>query len=159
MKTTERIVAHVAANPGVRYADLCAAVGVSSHSGFVAYVRKTGRIFSAGPRSWQRYYPTAEQAWAGEAAAHAEAAKATRERNERTWQENNRRRKAASRLLGRNRNTRPKQAVQGEPNVSEFIVRGKRYVIPAKRDDAAGPPRVVNSAEVSPWVAALVGAR
>ena len=159
MKITDRIVAHVAANPGVRYADLCAAVGISTRAGHVAYVRKTGRIFAAGPRSWQRYFPTAEQAWVADAQVHAEAQAAERERNRRAALEANRRRKAASRLLGRSINTRPKQAVQGEPSVREFVVDGRRYALAPQRPCVQAVPRVVDSSQSRPWAAAAVGAR
>ena len=159
MKITERIVAHVAKNPVVRYADLCAAVGISTHAGHVAYVRKTGRVFSAGPRSWQRYFPTAEQAWAAEADVQAEAKAAERERNRRAALETNRRRKAASRLLGRSRNTRPTQAVQGEPSKREFVVYGKRIALGATCTGSQTVPRVVDPMQSRPWAAAAVGAR
>lgn len=159
MKITERIVAHVAANPGVRYADLCAAVGIPSTAGHVAYVRKTGRIFSAGPRSWQRYFPTAEQALSAEPEVQAEAKAAERERNRRAALESNRRRKAASRLLGRSRNTRPTQAVQGEPSKREFVVGGKRIALATTCTKSQTVPRVVDSSQSRPWAAAAVGAR
>lgn len=149
---TERIAAHVAAHPGVRYAELCAAVGISTRCGLVAYARRTGRIFSAGLRHWQRYYPSADEASAADAQVRKEAVQHLHDSRVRGDAERNRRRKAASKVLGRSRNTRPTQAVQGAPSATSFVVDGKRFLIqPERARDPDAPPRVVNPAECRPW--------
>jgi hypothetical protein len=156
--TVERIVAHVAANPGVRYADLCAAVGITSSCGFVAYARRRGLIFAAGPRSWQRYFPTAAEAAVADQMVRDMVLQHERARKAREAQEHNRRRKAASRLLGKSRNTRPNQAVHGEPAARSFVVDGRRFVVAAPPAEAK-PPRAVSSAEARAWAVAVAQQR
>lgn len=52
------------------------------NNGMLTFLRKAGRIHAAGPRSWQRYYSTAEQAAraAPRIEAHAKMAEAHRRR-------------------------------------------------------------------------------
>jgi hypothetical protein len=70
----ERIVAYVAAHPGCTRAELMAGCGVADPRwSMPTYCCKAGLIHVAGPRSWQRYYPTAEQAQSKHAKLCADA--------------------------------------------------------------------------------------
>lgn len=150
MTTTDRIAAHVAAHPGVRYADLCAAVNTKRRSGHIAYAVNTGRIFSAGVHGDTRLYPTRAEAETAEPQLRRAAELRRAEVKKRADEERNRRRKAANRILGRSRNTRPAQAVRGEPSVGEFVVAG-RLVRVAPRQGAQQVPRVVDPSQCRPW--------
>lgn len=72
--TSARIVAYVAAHPGCTRANLLAGCGITdSACSLPTYCCKAGLIHVAGPRSWQRYYPTAEQAQSKHAKLCADA--------------------------------------------------------------------------------------
>ena len=153
----QRVVAFVAANPGCTYADLCDGSCTPRRSGLVSYMTTTGRIFMAGPHGCRRYYPTAEQARAAHDALVQQAEDARREVRRRADIEQQRRRKALSRMLGKSRNTRPGRAVQGEPSKPEFVVFGVRVKL-ARRGPAADgePARALNPLECRPWALAAV---
>lgn len=69
----EQIVQYVQDNPGSRSGEIGAALGFTARNGMLTWLRKSGLIFAAGPRSWTRYYQTAQQAWENEAKVAAEA--------------------------------------------------------------------------------------
>jgi hypothetical protein len=156
MTTTDRIAAHVAAHPGVRYADLCAAIGIKRRSGHIAYAVNTGRVFSAGVHGDTRLYATRGEAEAAEPQLRRAAELRRADVKKRADEERNRRRKAANRILGRSRNTRPAQAVHGDPSVGEFVVAG-RVVRVALAQGVQDAPRVVDSAECRPWARVAAG--
>jgi hypothetical protein len=146
-----RVIAFVAANPGCDYATLCEGADVPPRGGLVSYMLSRGMVFMAGPRGCRRYYPTADQAAAAHDALVAQAEQARREVKRRADIEQARRRKAFSRMLGKSRNTRPAQAIEGEPSADTFIVSGVRVRLARhRRSDQAAPP-VVAPTDCRPW--------
>ena len=65
-RRTDAIVAWVRANPGKLGRELGAALGFDHSSGLLSYLVKQRIVFVAGPRHWQRYYPTFDLAMAND---------------------------------------------------------------------------------------------
>ena len=59
-----RIIEYVNANPGQLAREIGEALGFKHGSGMLSYMLGRGLVFAAGPRHWQRLYPTAEAALA-----------------------------------------------------------------------------------------------
>ena len=153
----DRIRKVVTERPGMRLGELAQAAGVPPSSGLMAYARKVGAIFVAGPRGFQRYYPTLEMAAERDQAVREEAKAARLEVKRRAWRESALRRKAATAALGRAINTRPGQEVKGQA-VGTFVVRGKRITVappmPEHRFAVSEAPRAIDSSQARPWAVA-----
>ncbi len=144
--------------PGLRLGELAAAAGVPPSSGLMAYARRIGLVHVAGPRGFQRYYPTVDMAAENDAAVHEEAKRSRLEVKRRAWRESALRRKAATKAAGRSKNTRPSQEVKGQA-YGTFTVRGQRMTIapppPAGRFIAKHAPPAIDASQARPWAAAV----
>ena len=132
---SDRIRDYVLAHEGCTPDDIARDVGVNLKGGMLTYCKYTGRVFSAGPRNWQRYYSTAELARAADTVLRAEFARHTRERIERNHKLDNAKKKAVRHATGsRAIDTRPKAKKVPLPPGS-YVVNGIRMVIaPAPKD-------------------------
>lgn len=109
MTIVRRIVDFVSQQPGCTRAEILAAIGSNDQSNALpTYCQRQGMIFAAGPRGWQRYYPTAEQAKGADAAIRAEVAAERRRKIRQTQLADNLRKRARRLAAGsKPRNTRP----------------------------------------------------
>lgn len=144
--------------PGLRLSELAVAADVPPSSGLMAYARKIGLVHVAGPRGFQRYYPTVEMAADADTAVHEEAKQARIDARRRNWRESSLRRKAATKAAGRSKNTRPGQEVKGQA-FGTFTVRGQRITIAPPmelgRFESADAPALIDASQARPWAAAV----
>lgn len=160
MSITNQIALYVAAHPGLTHRELCDAFSFPPNSGHVTYARVTGRIHAAGPRGWTRYYPTAESAEAADRRVRDEADAHKRARMAEASAERNRRRKAARALLGRSRNTRPNDAVEGRPKKRQFTADGVKVTLAAPVQEARTPAtQAADQLAPRSWVTAYLSSR
>lgn len=155
-----RIQRIVQDRPGLRLAELALAADVPPSSGLMAYARKVGLVHVAGPRGFQRYYPTVEMAAENDAAVHEEAKQSRLEVKRRAWRDSALRRKAATKAAGRSKNTRPGEEIKGQA-YGTFTVRGKRFTIapppppPGDRFASQDAPATIDASQARPWAAAV----
>lgn len=109
---SKRVAAYVAAHPGCTRADILRACGGDQRWAMPSYAARVGLIFRAGPRSSQRYYPSAELAAAADARIRAEvAARARLSRHRANRQGNLKRRAQRLAAGGKPTNTRRAQQI------------------------------------------------
>lgn len=146
-----KVLAYVRQHPGCLRTEVLEALGLPGNSTVPTYCVREGHCFSAGPRRALRYYPTAEQAQAADAALRAEAERKAKAKRDAA----HRRANLKLRIARQERGVAPKQTRPGRGfaiDAQTILSKDCRYTACPSGQDFRHTPR---PGEVQPFFSSM----